>query len=517
MRILCCDVHCNWKNTGNWKNAVVLGLSLVLLLQVSLVYLMYFRGTLVSYSVFDQYRQVTVQNNILRTAGNVTTTRADRVSSNLTAKESRNYRTAQTLASVSGSSNIISSPPLKHSPLLTWKEGSFCHDFIERQFYEPVAVCASRLQPNHSIDCHRTPLSARMIQCTVQNIALLGPRVPREKIRYALLQGEKQCPDPFLSGVEKSTEGGDPIRGILKNLTPEESLSTKVCKKWISKTAFVYFGEQGVHIYFRFNAYFNLYKAIRNEGFAPGEYVIIRLPQNSHLQYLFPEWEKRLFPELYTLDHDLPNTTVCFKRVIFVSRSFSGVLFRCKMESNILNKCYNCKGRGLYGTSLYSFRNRVLSSCGLIDSKKRVGKKVIFISRKPYKRWKSDEPEKFERVLTNEGELMKSLRKTFPDTNVTVAHMEGLDICTQIRLVHEADVLMGVHGAGLVHLWWLQEDAMLLELNPTYEETNPTFKMLSTLTGTNYRSLIVQTGVKRSVSVNVGDVLNILRTYSHLT
>ena len=65
-----------------------------------------------------------------------------------------------------------------------------------------------------------------------------------------------------------------------------------------------------------------------------------------------------------------------------------------------------------------------------------------------------------------------------------------------------------------MHLWWLQEDAMILELNPTYEMSNPTFKMLSTLTGTNYKSLSVRTGVKRSVSVNVRDVINILRTYN---
>ena len=380
-----------------------------------------------------------------------------------------------------------------------------------------MAVCASRLQPNHSIGCHRTPMSTRMIQCTVQNVALLGPRVPQEKARYALLQGEKHCPNPSLSEVQKTTEGGDPIRGILKKLTPEKPLANNMCQKWINKTAFMYFGEQGVHIYFRFNAYFNIYKAIRSEGVAPGEYVIIRLPQNSRLQYLFPEWEKNLFPELFTADYDLPNTTVCFRRVIFVSHSFSGVLFRCKMERNLLNQCYNCKGRGLYDTSLYSFRDKVLSSCGLVDSEKRVEKKLIFISRRPYRRWKFDKAEKFERVLTNEGELVESLRNTFPGTNVTVAHMEGLDICTQIRLAHEADVLMGVHGAGLVHLWWLQEDAMLLELNPTYEESNPTFKMLSTLTGTNYRSLSVRTGVKRSVSVNIRDVINILRTYSHLT
>ena len=46
--------------------------------------------------------------------------------------------------------------------------------------------------------------------------------------------------------------------------------------------------------------------------------------------------------------------------------------------------------------------------------------------------------------------------------------MEDLPICEQIRYAHDADVLMGVHGAGLVHLWWIQEEALMFEFVPKY-------------------------------------------------
>lgn len=407
----------------------------------------------------------------------------------------------------------VFSPHISH-PGPTWPKGSFCDDFIERQFYEPVAVCGPTLRPEHSIGCQHTPKSKFMIQCTVENVAMLGPRVPGETGQYVLLTGDKHCPSPSMSGVKKTTEGGDPTRKILEKLLPEKPVSSSVCREWINKTAFIYMGRQAVHIYFRFNAYFNLYKAIRNEGVAPGQYVIIRQPNGRN--YLFPEWEKKLFPELMVYD-DLPNATVCFRKMILVAHGFAGILFRCKMESNVRGPCFNCKGRGLYGTSLYSFRDKVISSCGLVDSEKHVGKKMTIISRRPYQRWRTDAPEKFERVLTNEDQLVSTLESTFPGTNITVAHMEGLDICTQIKLAHEADVLMGVHGAGLVHLWWLEEDALMLELNPTYELGNPTFKMLSTLTGRNYRSINVSTGAKRSVSVKVEDVVRELKAHSNLS
>ena len=111
---------------------------------------------------------------------------------------------------------------------------------------------------------------------------------------------------------------------------------------------------------------------------------------------------------------------------------------------------------------------------------------------------------------------MKALRNSFPNTNVTVAHMEKMGICTQISLAHSADVLIGVHGAGLVHLWWLQEHTLALELNPTYEQSNPSFKMLSTLSGRNYASITVS-GSQHKVTVKVDSVVKLLKSKTHLS
>lgn len=534
----------------NWKNLLLLGFLFLLLLQATVVYLTYFttpvhsapvntntlgKGSLSLFFTADDSREKValqklssrpeiperrshssgtdsrVATSELRQSSDprLNTTPESVATDSQGTTASHTTSTLATFASVSTPYESFSAP--------TWKKGSFCDDFIERQFYEPVAVCGPTLLPEHSIGCRHTSKSKYMIQCTLENIAMLGPRIRGENIHYIPLLGEKKCPSPSMSGVKKTTEGNDPIRKIVEKLLPEKPVSSSVCHKWINQTAFVYMGDQPVHIYFRFIALFNLHKAIQNEGVAPGDYVIIRRPYKGGLTYLFPEWEKKLFPELINADDDLPNTTVCFRKVILVAHSFASILFRCKMEGNVRASCFNCKGRGLYGTSLYSFRNRVISSCGLVDSEKHEGKKVTIISRRPYQRWRSDKPENFQRVLTNEDQLVSALRKSFPGTNVTVAHMEGLDICTQIRLAHEADVLMGVHGAGLVHLWWLQEDALMLELNPSFETGNPTFKMLSTLSGRNYRSINVSTGAQRSVSVNVDNVVKELKAHSHLS
>ena len=51
-------------------------------------------------------------------------------------------------------------------------------------------------------------------------------------------------------------------------------------------------------------------------------------------------------------------------------------------------------------------------------------------------------------------------------TNINMMYPEEMDLCDQIKLVHQADVFLGVHNAGLVHLWWLQDHVLIFELVP---------------------------------------------------
>ena len=189
----------------------------------------------------------------------------------------------------------------------------------------------------------------------------------------------------------------------------------------------------------------------------------------------------------------LPNVTTCFRKVVLVPQCFASVPFQCKVEGN-MSSCLDCDGKGLYGTTLMSFRE-LLKACSLIGLpreqwKDKKTKYVVVILRKNHS-WKIGNRKYFERALSNSKELLNGLREAFPSTNVTAIYMEDLLICEQIRYAHDANVLMGVHGAGLVHLWWIQEEALMFEFVPKYKISNPTFKVLSALVGRNYYSVTV--------------------------
>ena len=139
--------------------------------------------------------------------------------------------------------------------------------------------------------------------------------------------------------------------------------------------------------------------------------------------------------------------------------------------------------------------------------------KVVVIQRKPYLRHGLDHPNLFQRILTNEAELLTTLTRNISRDllDVKSVYMEDLDICDQVRVAHSADILIGVHGAGLVHSWWMRESGVLLELVPLTKLDRPTYKILAGLIGRKYYSVILKNSPqKHHSSVNVSAVLELL-------
>ena len=85
----------------------------------------------------------------------------------------------------------------------------------------------------------------------------------------------------------------------------------------------------------------------------------------------------------------------------------------------------------------------------------------------------------FHRILENEDQLVDALQSDSNDLNlqVEVVHLETMEICEQIVKAASSDILMGVHGAGLVHVWWLaKKHATLIEIEPSSQTANPSFR-----------------------------------------
>ena len=413
----------------------------------------------------------------------------------------------------------------------SWKD-PFCDEFLSNKFSVKMTPCDSG---SNRVLCFGSPFDDKMGSCFISKLVMDPKKFHHvmQTNRDSVEQSNSlwlnrnsavvnPCPGPEFSPLEKYMVGGDYVKRLAK--TSILSVPKGKCERWINGTTFIFMGFD-THIYFKYLSWFSLHNGIinfeSNSGKKPS--LIIRLPQTKG-EFTHSLYEQKLFQETKLMslyDFSQENTGItCFENVIITPWAYSTSAFRCKMAdaiSRLRNRCYNCNSRGLPGTRYLSFRRRALAACSLEDepqNEKKQGndpQKIVLEIRKPYLRHSEDSLSHFHRTLLDPKSLLNGLREEFPNSTVEPMIAEEMSLCDQIRLVHRADVLIGVHGAGLVHLWWLKDHALLFELVPRSQMANPSFKMLSALTGRRYYEYNRLQGGEMEVIVDVKDVIKELR------
>ena len=400
-----------------------------------------------------------------------------------------------------------------------WDSGSFCDQLLHNTFSQLVPVCEGGDEQS-AIMCKRTPKSTRMIQCTMRNVLIRPKKLYDGMVSDHIVNSEGvelladdsvSCKSPNTNGVHGTTENNDHTRMMVEEAVRRPpSLKSSDCKRWVDEPTFLYQGVN-VHVYFQFLALYNAYKSILDQGNI-GSYKVMRIASGS-FAYLFGDYEKLLFPGIEFVKN-MTEESVCFKKLILPPRGFASLIFRCKMESDIRGQCFQCNGKGRPGTAIRSFRTHALKACSLDDATSPISgyrnpKKIAVILRKQYHRFPGDNPHKFTRVLSNSDKLIEQLKAKFEATVISF-HGEDLAMCEQIRTVHDADILIGVHGAGLVHAWWLQDSALLFEIEPYDQSSNPSFRMLTTLAGINYKNFRLSQSSQPRISLDVKKFIDAL-------
>ena len=406
---------------------------------------------------------------------------------------------------------------------VTWKENTFCHDFLVNTFSEGIPTCGGKeIGKADQVKCYGSPFT-KMVRCEYANLIMRPELIksvaknidrwknPAVRSINLLDSTSAECKSPSMEYLRKKAILGDFETKLTQHLLDSERLPSSECDIWINKTTFVHISN-GIHVYFRFLDAYNVHKALLDYKVG-NDYQVLRMGYLNST-YNFPEFDKALFPGALTTNDLQGIGKLCFKKMVFVPIGYQSTPFCCKMNRLLKQRCFECSGRGHTGSTLHSFRRRVLHACNITESDYcRPGKRyynITIISRKPYKRWPKDYKAKFRRVLENEDEMVSEVSKSFPDAVVRAVHMEELDMCEQVRHAVEADVLLGVHGAGLVHFWWLREGAVGFELEPSFETSNPSFRMLTTLAGRKYVAEMVR-GPPSSVVVNMQKLIQSLK------
>jgi len=94
--------------------------------------------------------------------------------------------------------------------------------------------------------------------------------------------------------------------------------------------------------------------------------------------------------------------------------------------------------------------------------------KILFIWRRPYLAHPRNPSGDVHRKVNNEDDVTDAIRRKYPSFTVTGIQTDSLSMRQQLQYTADADILLGMHGAGLSLCLMLPKHSALVEFMPQY-------------------------------------------------
>lgn len=201
-------------------------------------------------------------------------------------------------------------------------------------------------------------------------------------------------------------------------------------------------------MYHHFCDFLNLYASIHLNGtnwdtFSTDVHVLI-WESYTYNSAFNDAWEAFTDNQIWDLK-TFRGETICFKNVVFplLPRMIFGLYYNTPI-------IYGCEKSGLF----HAFSNHILHRLKIPIHKTRGDKiRITLLSRDT----------KYRRIL-NENELIRKLEENKGYVVSKVVFNKNVSFKQQLEIVRNTDVFIGIHGAGLTHLLFLPDWAVVFEL-----------------------------------------------------
>ena len=139
---------------------------------------------------------------------------------------------------------------------------------------------------------------------------------------------------------------------------------------------------------------------------------------------------------------------------------------------------------------LEEFRKFVLSSYNIEEFRKLncSSVRVLFIWRRNYVAHPRNPQGRVQRKIKNEKELETSLKSDIPSLSIRGLQLDTYSMREQLEFVTDTDIMIGMHGAGLVHSLFLPPHGALVELFPDRKKRVTHFRSIALWHGLKYKS-----------------------------
>jgi hypothetical protein len=145
---------------------------------------------------------------------------------------------------------------------------------------------------------------------------------------------------------------------------------------------------------------------------------------------------------------DFGQQKVCFKRLVTIAEPGVPWLWN---DGSRTNECSMQAASPLYQSFSYYVRKSVIKGLNIVGGLNPPPSDHVHIVLEVRKVLRGKKAGTTSRLITNLDEIIASLRN-IPNVMVTAMDFASLPLVEQIKLAHSASVLVGMHGAGNVHM-----------------------------------------------------------------
>jgi glycoprotein 2-beta-D-xylosyltransferase len=254
-----------------------------------------------------------------------------------------------------------------------------------------------------------------------------------------------------------------------------------------------------VNLYHTLTDWWNAFFVLTPEQRSRKEKIRVLFLDGHAQGNLDPVWSEVYGPFEF-VQHLTPGG-VCLERAVLVPPGYMAPIFP---DTGNQNADREPRIRCPRPILMERFCNFFLTAFGL-EQLKLIPGKIVIIDRQPYISHPRSRGGRIARVLEGLDDLKERLLKIRGVTGVEVVRFEGLPVREQVRIVREAHILIGNHGAGLTHLAFMDPNAHVLEFTVGYLEF---FDYLAAWKGIHHRSI----GISDEDRLSGRDVLYTIET-----
>ncbi|XP_048589552.1 EGF domain-specific O-linked N-acetylglucosamine transferase isoform X2 [Nematostella vectensis] len=334
-----------------------------------------------------------------------------------------------------------------------WEQGDF--GYLRKKMDTMMQLCTPQNQGDSSLSCTKN-----LWYCRATNLYLDFRRYDfhRRHNRYhedVFKEGEVGGHCNFNKELHKQQgENKSPLQSWFAELQhftslPYHPMNDGACDVVIDKPTMVIKLDAGVNMYHHFCDFVNLYASQHiNGSFSTDVNILVWDTSDMHYADFFSEmWMVFSKHPLLRLN-SFQGKRVCLKDAVFslLARMIFGLYYNMPLVPN-------CHGSGLF----HSFTHHTLERLGIIQDEYEEDEfRITLIERKTQYR-----------NILNQDELIGAM-KSVPNFKVKVVHYNReIPFLDQLKVTHNTDIMIGMHGAGLTHLLFLPDWAVIFEIYNT--------------------------------------------------